>query len=60
MRQLKYTTLILLTLIFGSHFALGQEVEGNKNLMDHLFEFSQTSSVTGREEQAAFLLYGIY
>lgn len=57
---MKFTTFYFLTLIFSSQVSLAQENGGNANLIEHLIEFSKTSSVTGREEQAASYIQSLF
>lgn len=57
---MKFTTFYFLALIFSSQVSLAQKNGGNTSLVDHLIEFSKTSSVTGREEQAASYIESLF
>ena len=57
---MKFTTFSFLALIFSSQVSLAQKNEGNTSLVDHLIEFSKTSSVTGREDQAASYIQSLF
>jgi putative aminopeptidase FrvX len=57
---MKFTTFYFLALIFSSQVSLAQKNGGNTRLVDHLIEFSKTSSVTGREEQAASYIQSLF
>lgn len=57
---MKFTTFYFLALIFSSQFSLAQKNLGNTGLADHLIEFSKTSSITGREEQAASYIQALF
>tara|TARA_R110002096_G_scaffold185324_4_gene364108 strand:- start:5735 stop:7864 length:2130 start_codon:yes stop_codon:yes gene_type:complete len=57
---MKFTIFYFLALIFSSQVSLAQKNGGNTSLVDHLIEFSKTSSVTGREEQAASYIQSLF
>ncbi|WP_445738416.1 M28 family peptidase [Mariniflexile sp.] len=57
---MKFTTFYFIALVFSSQLALAQKNGGNTSLVDHLIEFSKTSSVTGREEQAASYIQSLF
>jgi putative aminopeptidase FrvX len=57
---MKFTTFYFLALIFSSQVSLAQKNGGNTSLVDHLIEFSKTSSITGREEQAASYIQALF
>lgn len=57
---MKYIILYLIVLIVNSQLAWSQKKGADGNLMDHLIEFSKTSSVTGREEPAASYIQSLF
>lgn len=57
---MKFTTFYFIALIISSQVSLAQKNGGNSSLIDHLIEFSKTSSVTGREEQAASYIQSMF
>ena len=57
---MKFNLILLFTLFFSSQFILAQHTLGNPNLIEHLNEFSKTSSITGREKQAASYIQDLF
>ena len=60
MNQLKYTILLFSVFIFNPQRALAQTDNHETNLIDHLYQFSEIPSVTGREEQAASYIQSLF
>lgn len=60
MNFLKYITCILFFLIFSTQTLPAQQVHGKKDLIAHLLEFAKTSSVTGREGEAATYIQALF
>jgi len=57
---MKYITFYLIVLFVNSQLAWAQKNGADENLIDHLIEFSKTSSVTGREEQATSYIQSLF
>ncbi len=60
MNQIQFITVLFTVFLFNSQRASAQEDEPNTNLIDHLYEFSKISSITGREEQAASYIQSLF
>jgi len=57
---MKYTIFLITALLFGCHIILAQNSVSSPNLIHHLNEFSKTSAVTGREEQATSYIQSLF
>ena len=57
---MKYTIFLITVLLFSSQNILAQNTISKPNLIHHINEFSKTSAVTGRENQAALYIQSLF
>jgi putative aminopeptidase FrvX len=60
MIKLKFNFILIIVVFFNTQLVFAQANKDNSDLINQLYEFSKTSSVTGREEEAASYIQSLF